>query len=59
MGLITKEIAYDYQLNQSINEMTITYRLNKHQQRTFTHKILENRKENSDNTTEGSLQFFI
>ena len=24
MGLITKEITYDYQLNQSISEMTVT-----------------------------------
>jgi hypothetical protein len=31
MGLITKEISYDHQLNQSINEMTVTYRLNEHQ----------------------------
>ena len=44
MGLITKEITYDYQLNQSISEMIVTCRLNKHQQRTFTHKISENRK---------------
>jgi hypothetical protein len=27
MGLITKEITYDYQLNQSISEMTVTCRL--------------------------------
>jgi hypothetical protein len=31
MGLITKEITYDYQLNQSISEMTVTCRLNEHQ----------------------------
>ena len=33
MGLITKEITYDYQLKQSISEMTVTCRLNKCQQR--------------------------
>jgi hypothetical protein len=44
MGLITKEISYDYQLNQSTYEMIVIYRLNEHQQRTFTHKISETTK---------------
>ena len=59
MGLITEEIDYDHQLKQLTSEMTVTAKLNEHQQRTSTHKLKENRRRKSDDPTERSLKFFI